>query len=270
MSQEFTCNQKTFSNTDSIDNYLTLTIIILNSLLLLFFLVKMCKLCSYAFSYSNYHIHETYKLYALCIINIMAAILVRKTQVDLKDYNAINQGNVPGTDSNLIGYYIINDLFGIISILTNNILLLFNAFNWLAIAKNCDFTERDDSNFVQLDEVENLSHEESIIKISQNNDRKKLHYAKVYFLYCFLPMLLILSIVGTLNHHQNDSWCIIINISIIVSSLIPLVVFGFAFALFLKKFSDSDVAKKVAVLLSRQRSGWSSCCSRSLPGESST
>lgn len=58
----------------------------MNVVLLFFFLVKMCKLCSYAFSYSNYHIHETYKLYALSLINIMAALLVRNTQKDLHDY----------------------------------------------------------------------------------------------------------------------------------------------------------------------------------------
>lgn len=85
----------------------------------------------------------------------MAALLVRKTQLDLYYFVQQTEHNTnnPATDANLVGFYIINDLFGIISILTNNILLLFNAFNWLAIAKNCDFTvnEESNSNMVQLE-----------------------------------------------------------------------------------------------------------------------
>jgi hypothetical protein len=92
---EYTCNQNTFSNTTNLDEGITITIIVLNSGLLLFFLVKMCKLCSYAFSYSNYHIHETYKLYALSIMNIMAAILVRKTQIDLYHFKHPDNNNPP-------------------------------------------------------------------------------------------------------------------------------------------------------------------------------
>lgn len=151
----FTCNQNTFSSVDHIDTGIVITIIVLNFLLLLFFLVKMCRLCSYAFSYSNYHIHETYKLYTLAMINIMAALIVRKTQMDLYYFiypNGKDDDTIPQPqpyDSNRLGYYIINEVFGIISIFTNNILLLFNAFNWLAIAKNCDFTLNDDSNIVQ-------------------------------------------------------------------------------------------------------------------------
>lgn len=77
----------------------------------------------------------------------------------------------------------------------------------------------------------------------------------MYFLYCFLPMLLVLSIFGTLNHQKHDSWCIIINISIIISSSIPLVVYGIAFALYLRKFSDPEVSKKVEIDLFRPRLG---------------
>jgi hypothetical protein len=84
------CNWRTFSNDESFDEGVFIAVIVLNFVLLLFFLVKMCKLCSYAFSYSNYHIHETYKLYALSIINIMAALLVRKTQIDLHYFKQDN------------------------------------------------------------------------------------------------------------------------------------------------------------------------------------
>lgn len=107
---------------------------------------------------------------------------------------------------------------------------------------------------VQLEESEpDTEGDESFIKAVQNKNRRKIYYAKVYFLYCFLPMLLVLSIFGTLNHQKNDSWCIIINISIIISSSIPLIVYGIAFALYLRKFSDPEVSKKVPCPLFRPR-----------------
>lgn len=145
----FTCNQSSFSNVEGDIQVVSYIIISLNACLLLFLLVKMCRLCSYAFSYSNYHIHETYKLYALCIINIMATLLVRKTQLDLKHFIDTQNEDLTKPSANLLGYWIINDLFGIISIVTNNILLLFNSFSWLAIAKNCDYTVTNSNKSVQ-------------------------------------------------------------------------------------------------------------------------
>jgi hypothetical protein len=53
----YSCNYSIFSSDGLFDEGIFLAIIVLNLVLLLFFLVKMCKLCSYAFSYSNYHIH---------------------------------------------------------------------------------------------------------------------------------------------------------------------------------------------------------------------
>lgn len=118
-------------------------------------------------------------------------------------------------------------------------LLLFNAFNWLAIAKNCDFTLADDNKMIQAIDQENFSDEESMIRVSQKKERKHIYYAKVYFLYAFLPLLLVLSLFGTLNHQPGqDSWCIIINLSILISSFVPLFVFCTAFAIYMKKFSD--------------------------------
>jgi hypothetical protein len=75
--------------------------------------------------------------------------------------------------------------------------------------------------------------------VTKNKNRKKIHLAKIYFLYCFLPALLIYGSFVTLNHHRgSDSWCVAIEASLIVSTSVPLIVFGIAFALYLKKFSD--------------------------------
>lgn len=50
--------------------------------------------------------------------------------------------------------------------------------------------------------------------------------------------MLILSILGTLMHRKGDDWCSVVNFSLVFSSLLPLFVFGVAFGLYLKKFSD--------------------------------
>lgn len=98
---------------------------------------------------------------------------------------------------------------------------------------------------VHSEETENLSEEASFVRVSQKKERKNIYYAKMYCLYCFLPIMLVLSLFGTLNHRDGDAWCIIINISIIVSAYIPLIVYCIAFGLYLKKFSDPEVSIKV-------------------------
>ena len=50
----------------------------------LYLLYKMCVLCSTAFSYSHFHIHETYKLYALSLLALFMMVMSRKTQMDLR------------------------------------------------------------------------------------------------------------------------------------------------------------------------------------------
>lgn len=57
--------------------------ICVSGVVLLYLLYKMFRLCSLAFSYSNFHIHETYKLYALGTINLIVLIFARKSQMDL-------------------------------------------------------------------------------------------------------------------------------------------------------------------------------------------
>lgn len=90
-----------------------------------------------------------------------------------------------------------------------------------------------------------MSEEASFVRVSQKKERKNIYYAKVYCLYCLLPILLLLSLFGTLNHRDSDNWCLIINLTIIASAYIPLIVYCIAFALYLKKFSDPEVSIKV-------------------------
>lgn len=62
-----------------------LTFIGLSSAVLLFLVYKMMRLCSTAFSYSNFHVHETYKLYALAIVNLSMILLSRKAQLEYRN-----------------------------------------------------------------------------------------------------------------------------------------------------------------------------------------
>ena len=41
-----------------------------------YIIYKMCKLCSKAFSYSNFHIHENYKFYTLALISTISTPLL--------------------------------------------------------------------------------------------------------------------------------------------------------------------------------------------------
>lgn len=66
-------------------------ILALDLLMILYLLYKMCVLCSTAFSYSHFHIHETYKLYALALLALFMMGMSRKTQLDLKKYLGLTQ-----------------------------------------------------------------------------------------------------------------------------------------------------------------------------------
>ena len=60
-----------------------LVAIILGSLVGLYLLVRTCRLCHSAFSYSNFHIHETYKFYTLSLLSLGFSIFYHKVQLDL-------------------------------------------------------------------------------------------------------------------------------------------------------------------------------------------
>ena len=85
----FSCNGNIFkynnNYSEKSDTTFLLIIIIICFLTLLFFLYKMFKLCSFAFSYSHYHIHSTYRVYALAIITIITTMLFRNNQWNLHD-----------------------------------------------------------------------------------------------------------------------------------------------------------------------------------------
>jgi len=64
-----------------------------------------------------------------------------------------------------------------------------------------------------------------------------------------MPMLLLLSVVGTMNHKTGDNWCIMISISIVFASILPLFIFGAAMTMFTSKFSDPEVSSIVTLII---------------------
>jgi hypothetical protein len=48
----------------------------------------------------------------------------------------------------LTGYDIVNNIFAVLSIFTNDYMHLFNAFTWLMISLDCDFTIKKESHIV--------------------------------------------------------------------------------------------------------------------------
>ena len=69
-----TCDPLFVTHSDDRIKTVLYVIIGLNILVVIFLLVKMCQLCSQAFSFTNFHIHETYKLYTLAMIAILRSI----------------------------------------------------------------------------------------------------------------------------------------------------------------------------------------------------
>lgn len=57
-------------------------VIVVGTILGVYLIFRMCKLCYGAFSYSNFHIHETYKFYALAIIALSFTIFFHKAQLE--------------------------------------------------------------------------------------------------------------------------------------------------------------------------------------------
>lgn len=59
-----------------------IVIMVLGAICGLYLTVRMCRLCFSAFSYANFHIHETYKFYAMALISIAFTVFFHKNQYD--------------------------------------------------------------------------------------------------------------------------------------------------------------------------------------------
>jgi len=228
-----------------------LSVIVICFLILLFFLYKMFKLCSLAFSYSHYHIHSTYRVYALAIVNIISTMIFRNNQRNL--YQIEKEFKEEKIFVDLVGHYTFNNILGIVNLFINNIMLVFYSITWLSIALNCDYSLADEEQktedyyLSQLGDSQNYDEGENNTKAKIVRNRIRIKYLRYFLLYCLLPVLLLLALLGTLQHRLHDDWCTVVNFSLVTSSVLPLLVFGLAFGLYLKKFSDPEISLKIKI-----------------------
>lgn len=75
--------------------------------------------------------------------------------------------------------------------------------------------------------------------------RRRIYYLKKYVVNSLLMAMLGLSIFGTLNHQEGDSWCAIVAVMLVCSSVLPLVVFGIALYFYVSRFWDPEIPKFV-------------------------
>lgn len=52
------------------------------------------------------------------------------------------------------GYELLNDIFGVLSIFSNNYMHLYNGFTWLLISLSCDYTTTKERSTLQEDQSE--------------------------------------------------------------------------------------------------------------------
>ncbi len=80
--------------------------------------------------------------------------------------------------------------------------------------------------------------EDYLIRSEKEKQRKCIYYLKNYFITLLLLAMLIFSLFGTLNQQFNDSWCTLVSVMLVISSFLPLVVFGIAMFFYAGRFWD--------------------------------
>jgi hypothetical protein len=92
-----------------------------------------------------------------------------------------------------------------------------------------------------------LAIEQKYLKSSKEVKRKRIYYLKSYVINCLLMAMLGVSIFGTLNHADGDSWCAIVSGLVVTSSFLPLIVFGVALFFYIRQFWDPEISWIVSV-----------------------
>ncbi len=198
-------------------------VIVMGIVLGVYMLFRMCKLCFSAFSYSNFHIHETYKFYAIAIIALAFTIMFHKTQLEY--INVIQDDSITAIDNvTQEGYKILIEIFGIISIFFSRVLYTLNGFIWLLITLGCDYTPESELTMSRLA----FSLHESKIK---QNIRKRIQVFKVITVYFAYPLFILLSLIGTLE--QEETWCSISKAALIITSVSTVAILAIGSGLFL-------------------------------------
>ena len=166
------------------DSFSLYTVIILGGLVGIYLLVRMCRLCSSAFSYSNFHIHETYKFYALAMLALTFTTFYHKLQLDL-----ITDDYTTPTITN--GFEILIELIGIISIYFTRFLYTLNGVLWILITLGCDYSNENDLTTSRIMTSEYLG--------QKNPIKKRIQMVRRGVVYVIFPLLIALTGIGILK-----------------------------------------------------------------------
>ena len=72
--------------------------------------------------------------------------------------------------------------------------------------------------------------------------------------------LMVMTLVGTLQHKKGDHWCTVVATMVVLSSFVPLGVFGIAMYYYSGRFWDPDIPLAVIMVLFRLSWDWCICC----------
>ena len=103
---------------------------------------------------------------------------------------------------------------------------IYNGFTWLLISLSCDFNLVKDGSvrdsFMAIGEDEQL-------RKKKERTKRIVNFMKRITVHGILLVMLLLSLFGTLYHKSGeDGWCNVVTVAVVISSFLPLVVFGVA------------------------------------------
>ena len=70
----------------------------------------------------------------------------------------------------------------------------------------------------------------------------------MFILNVLLLIFLVVTLIGSFQHRRGDTWCTAVATLIVVSSFLPLGVFGIAMYYYAGRFSDPDIPLAVRYL----------------------
>ena len=85
--------------------------------------------------------------------------------------------------------------------------------------------------------------------------KMKVNMARRTVLHILLLGMLLVSVFGTMFHTKDDRWCDAVTISVVVSSFLPLIVFGSAVFFYAERFWDPEVSIVVLLELTQSKVG---------------
>jgi Na+/melibiose symporter-like transporter len=127
-----------------------------------------------------------------------------------------------------------------LSIFTTNYLQTYNGFTWLLVSLSCDFNLLKEASFVSNSELAEIT-EDYQIRRRKEGTRRLISRLKMALLNVLLLGMMVVTLVGTFQHRKGDHWCTVVGLMVVLSSFVPLGVFGIAMYYYAGRFWDPDI-----------------------------